>query len=164
MRPGAILLNGPSSSGKSTLAAALRQLIRKTRGESCRIVSLDDYLPMSPDEPIEEDDVYAVQPQLCAAVTESLAAGCWLIIDHVMTSERIHRQLMDALSGVSLLTVRVTCSRQALIDRERARGDRCPGSAEASLQYLYPRDGYDLTVDTTSLTANENAGIILSAM
>lgn len=164
MRHQAILLNGPSSSGKSTLAAALRQTLRETRGESWIIVSIDDFLPMSPDEAIEEDDVYAINPRLCAAAAQALAAGHGVIIDHVITSERIFRQVTDALAEVSVLTVRVTCSRQALVNRERARGDRCPGSAEASLHYLYPPDGYDLTVDTTHLTANENAGAILSRM
>lgn len=30
--------------------------------------------------------------------------------------------------------------------------NRCPGSAESSYEYLFPKDGYDLTVDTHTLT------------
>ena len=33
--------------------------------------------------------------------------------------------------------------------REAERGDRCAGSAEASLNYLYPKDEYDLCVDSS---------------
>ena len=161
MRYRAILLNGPSSSGKSTLARALQQALR---GAAYRIVSIDDYLEVTADEAIWEDDVYAVSPRLCAAVAETLAAGEGVIIDHVITSERIHRQLMDALADVPVRKVRVTCPREELIRREQARGDRCPGSAEASLDYLYPQDGYDLTVDTAEKSAKEIAGDILSWM
>ena len=31
--------------------------------------------------------------------------------------------------------------------------NRCLGSAEASAAYLFPKDGYDLTVDTHSMTS-----------
>lgn len=37
-------------------------------------------------------------------------------------------------------------------------------SAEASLQYLFPKDGYDLAVDTNSMTAAECAGKIYKAL
>ena len=42
-----ILLNGPSSSGKSTLAQALRSLIFERRNERYGIVSIDDFLKMT---------------------------------------------------------------------------------------------------------------------
>ena len=44
--------------------------------------------------------------------------------------------------------------------REQERKDRCPGSAEASYTYLYPKKGYDLTVDTHFMTAMECANRI----
>ena len=59
MRRQAILLNGPSSSGKSTLARALRRLLQE-QGREFGIVSIDDLLEMSSEEPIYEDDVYAI--------------------------------------------------------------------------------------------------------
>lgn len=155
----AILLNGPSSSGKSSLAQALAAAL----GDAAhRIVSIDDYLEMTADEPIWEDDVYEISPLMCAAVREALAAGENIIIDHVITSERIFRRTMEALADVPVLTVRVTCSREALIRREAARKNRCPGSAEASEDYLFPKIGYDLTVDTTGRSPAEVAGDILS--
>ena len=80
-----------------------------------------------------------------------------MIIDHVITSERIFRQLKEMLYAYPLYTVHVTCPLKVLTEREQARGDRCPGSAEASAKYLYPRDGYDLTVDTHKKTPRENA-------
>ena len=91
-----ILLNGPSSSGKSTLAACLQRLIQAKR------------------------------------------------------RERYDRLWM----------IRVSCPPEVLREREAARGNRCPGSAEASAAYLFPKNGYDLTVDTHSMTAADNAGWI----
>ena len=38
-----------------------------------------------------------------------------------------------------------------------ARGNRCPGSAAASDEYLFPKDGYDLTVDTHVMSSAECA-------
>lgn len=38
-----ILLNGPSSAGKSSIARALKAQLAQRTG--CRIIALDDYLP-----------------------------------------------------------------------------------------------------------------------
>ena len=62
--PGVLLLNGPSSAGKSTIARALQKKLL-ARGVDAAVVSLDDHLQMSADTPIWEDDVFAVMPALC---------------------------------------------------------------------------------------------------
>jgi chloramphenicol 3-O phosphotransferase len=142
-----ILLNGPSSAGKSSIAKALR---RKLRGsENSVIVSLDDYLQMSADEPIWEDDVFAVMPRMCESISAALQDGKTVIIDHVIASGRIWRSLINAVSGFQMKTVLVSCDAETLRLREKARGDRCAGSAEASLRYLVPKTGYDVCVDSS---------------
>ena len=40
-----------------------------------------------------------------------------------------------------------------LLNGPSSSGNRCLGSAEASAAYLFPKDGYDLTVDTHSMTS-----------
>ena len=60
-----ILLNGPSSSGKSSLASILQKLIQDKKREEYGVVSIDDFLTMMPDKAIYEDDVFAVSPELC---------------------------------------------------------------------------------------------------
>ena len=153
----AILLNGPSSSGKSTLAKELQALIKEQESGDYKIVSIDDFMKTDPMETIYEDDVYAVSGDLCEKALEILRSGSGVIIDHVITSERIFRQLKEMLYAYPLRTVHITCLPAVLREREGARGDRCPGSAEASAEYLYPRDGYDLTVDTGVKSPRENA-------
>ena len=53
-----ILLNGPSSSGKSTLAKELQMLISEKRNEKFDIVSIDDFLKMNTEDTIYEDDIW----------------------------------------------------------------------------------------------------------
>ena len=152
-----ILLNGPSSSGKSTLAGELQAQIKDRKAEDYQVVSIDDFMETDPMETMYEDDVWAIAGDLCDWALDILASGSGVIIDHVITSERIFRQLKEMLYAYPLRTVHITCPPEILAERERARGDRCPGSAAASAQYLYPRDGYDLTVDTGMKSARENA-------
>lgn len=159
-----ILLNGPSSSGKSTLARKLQAVIGSRRDQPYALVSIDDLLPMSPTEPIHEDDVFEINAALCARVWEALKTAPGVIVDHVITSERIFRQTQSLLGAYPLTLIRVICPLPLLRQREAARQDRCPGSAEASEKYLFPKEGYDLTVDTSRKTPAENALAIYEAL
>ena len=135
MRRQAILPGGPSSSGKSTLARALQHLL-EAQGREFGIVSIDDLLEMSSEEPIYEDDVFAITSELGARARDDCPT----------------------------LTVRVACAPEVLRRREARRGDRCPGSAEASERYLYPKTGYGVTVDTGETSPDACARRILQAL
>ena len=160
--PDAILLNGPSSAGKSSIAKALQRKLRDSG--SAVIISLDDYLQMSANEPIWEDDVFAIMPHMCEDLIEALQDGKTVIIDHVITSARIYRALNNATQGFQMKTVLVSCDVETLRRREIERGDRCSGSAEASLQYLYPKTEYDLCVDSSEASPAALAEVILSSL
>ena len=159
-----ILLNGPSSSGKSTLAKALQVLIEKKRAERYEVVSIDDFMTNDPMETIYEDDVFEISGDMCRRAVEIMEAGSGVIVDHVITSERIFSQLKEATQAYCLRTVRVACPLQVLREREQERGDRCPGSAEVSEKYLFPKDGYDLEIDTHLLLPEENARVIFDRL
>jgi chloramphenicol 3-O phosphotransferase len=150
-----ILLNGPSSSGKSTLAKALQALIDEKRNETYVIVSIDDFMKLSTDETIYEDDVFDISGDMCTSALEALKTSSGVIIDHVITSERIFRQLTEMLGQYHIHSVHVACPLQVLLEREYARKNRCLGSAESSYTYLFPKDEYDLTVDTSIMTPAE---------
>ena len=155
-----ILLNGPSSSGKSTLSRALQGLIEEKGKGKYEIVSIDDFMKIATDETIYEDDVFEINEDMCRAAAEILKDAPGVIIDHVITSERIYQQLLDLLGNFQIRTVHVSCPLEVLLQREQARGNLCIGSAEASYTYLYPREGYDLTVDNAARPAEENAALI----
>ena len=162
-KPGLILLNGPSSAGKSSIARALRQKLRDS-GSDAAIIALDDYLQMSVKEPIWEDDVFEVMPRMCGDIAAALHRGKTVIIDHVITSARICRALTNAVTGFQMKTVLVSCDVETLRQREAERGDRCVGSAETSLQYLYPKTGYDLCVDSCNASPAALAEVIFSSL
>ena len=159
-----ILLNGPSSSGKSTLAKALRELIRNSGNGNYEVVSIDDFMKISQTETIYEDDVFEISGDMCKKALELLDAGSGVIIDHVITSGRIFDQLKENLSSYPIRSVRIACPLDILKSRELARGDRCIGSAEASAKYLFPKEGYDLTVDTSTKSPEENARLIADVL
>ena len=154
-----ILLNGLSSSGKSTLSRAI-----KARLDGFEVVSIDDFMKLAKDETIYEDDVFEISADMCNRALELLGSGNGIIIDHVITSERIFAQLTEMLKGFDICKVKVTCPVEILCEREKARGDRCVGSAESSLTYLYPQDGYDVEVDTHKMTADECAERIIEQL
>lgn len=156
-----ILLNGSSSSGKSTLAKALQALIADKRNERYEIVSIDDFLKMTIEDVIYEDDVFEVSGSLCEKVLQVFKENQGVIIDHVITSERIFEQLKEKVSPNRLYMIRVICPLEILRKRELERKDRCLGSAEVSYTYLFPKEGYDLTVDTHFMTLLECANQII---
>ena len=118
---------------------------------------------MSANEPIWEDDVFEIMPHMCEDISKALRDGKTVIIDHVITSARIYRALNNAVNGFQMKTVLVSCDVETLRRREAGRSDRCAGSAEASLHYLYPKTGYDLCVDTSEASAAVLAEKILNS-
>ena len=155
-----ILLNGPSSAGKSTLAAELQKRLGG-RGIDSVIISIDDYMETDPNETIYEDDIFEVMPPMCRDLQAYVLSGKTVIVDHAITSERIYDMFLEAAACGDALTVKVSCDLEILLRRERERGNRCPGSAEASLRYLWPKDGYGLCIDNGTVSAAENAETIL---
>lgn len=157
MKKQVILLNGPSSSGKSSLAKALRGLIQERKNQKYEIISIDDFMKLATDETIYEDDVFEISGDMCHAALSALESASGVIVDHVITSERIFNQLKAMLGAHEIRTVHVHCPLPVLLAREQARGNRCPGSAEASFEYLFPGDGYDLTVNTHTMRTEQCA-------
>lgn len=94
---------------------------------------------------------------MCRRTREHFARGSNVIMDHVITSERTYDVTLSAAEGQSVLTVLVSCSIEVLRTREKARGNRYQGAAEVTLQYLYPKTGYDLTIDTGILSSEQAA-------
>ena len=152
-----ILLNGPSSSGKSTLSKNLQSLIAEKSGKKYAVISIDDFMKLATDETIYEDDVFEIAGDMCVSTLEAMKTSAGVIIDHVITSERIFEQLKELLGEYRIRLIHVACPLDVLLQREYARKNRCIGSAEASYTYLYPREGYDLTVDTSVMSSEECA-------
>ena len=98
---------------------------------------------------IYEDDVYEMSLELCEKVREVLRLRNGVIIDHVITSERIFNQLREQLNAYKIYMIHVTYPLNILRQREVDRNNRCFGTAQSSYDYLFPKEGYDLTLDTS---------------
>ena len=159
----AVLLNGPSSAGKSSVAGALQKKLAAV-GVDAVILSVDDYMQVPSDEEIWEDDVFEIMPGMCRDVTQALQEKKTVIVDHVITSARIYEALTEAAAGFCMKKVRVSCSVEILRRREAERGDRYAGSAETSLRYLYPKEGYDLYIDSGKEDPDSIAGKIMEIL
>lgn len=153
----AILLNGTSSAGKTTLATALQ----KAMPEPLLYVSNDKFIFMTPEHVLKDD---AMRPKvllpLLSAFHRSLpliaACGFPMIIDHVIERWDWMDEIAEALRGFDVYFVKVECPLEELERREIARGDRQVGFAKMQLEYVHRYGGYDAEVNTFTHTLEEN--------
>ena len=157
-----ILLNGVSSSGKTTLSKA----IQDTMQEPYFLMGNDLFFEMLPDRFCQADWMEAEYQALhMMGRTARLFsdAGKHVIIDAVLLSVQKndpYAAIQNALAGCPVCLVHVVCPAEVLRRRERERKDRDIGQAEGQLSLLYPKDGYDLIIDTHSNTPQECAAQI----
>ena len=169
-RPLVILLNGPGSAGKTSLAKALQSIASRVFLH----VQMDDFLAMLPEaymdhdeglrfETLVEDGHSSVRVRSGPAVERALAgmrlavaalaeAGNDLIVDDVMLGDELsdYRRL---LAGVDLRVVGVRARLDVLEAREAARGDRAIGLSRWQHQRVHAGKIYDLEIDTNERDA-----------
>ena len=158
--PDIIFLNGPSSSGKTTLATALQQQL-----ESVYLhVPLDAFATMFPASKLGD-------PALCAAAAPNLRVGFYhsiaalvgcgnkVIVDTVAHASCA--QLFKPLfASLRIVYVAVKCPLEELERRELARGDRSVGLARSQFSEVHNFLRYDVEVDTYVCSADECAARI----
>ena len=154
-----MVINGPSSSGKTALARNLQHAL------SYPIIhlQLDAFRAMEPNgyfEKIDNDLRWLRVAALCrsinAACAQFLLHGQSVILDHALPSEG-WQYLQDDLFGQCVLTVGVFCSLEELERREQQRPDRKPGLAASQFYSLHRNRRYDIEIDTTSMAPNDCA-------
>jgi len=169
VRNAVIVLNGASSSGKSSIALALQGLLPRpflVFGVDTLVASLP---PASsthdPGIVFGFDGVVAVGNrfrQLEHAWYQGLAAiardDVGVIIDEVFLGGRESQErLRSALSGLRVVWVGVRCDLEVAIAREVARPERIQGMALSQATIVHKGVQYDLQVDTTKNSAQECA-------
>lgn len=156
-----IVLNGGSSSGKSSIARELQELLPGlwlTFGVDAFIDALPgrgDSAPADityqPDGAVETGPIFKAHEH---AWRQGLAAmvrsGASLILDEVFLSGGAGQAAMRVtLEGLGVLWVGVRCEPTVAAAREARRPDRIPGMARAQAQSVHAGMSYDLEVDTT---------------
>jgi chloramphenicol 3-O phosphotransferase len=154
-KPGrVILVNGPSSSGKSTIGRALQRV-------------LDDpwfYFPVDAlgamrsvdhQRVLDEAEIAAMLRRTRMGYHRAVAAlasvGNDVIMDYPLSESWRLDDVLDVLNRFRVMLVDVHCEPDELDRRESARADRPAGLARS--QNVFDHGDQDVTVDTTSTTA-----------
>jgi chloramphenicol 3-O phosphotransferase len=152
-----ILLNGASSSGKSTLATALQ----RTVDEPFLYVSSDQFvaagmLPERRDGGGPFSWWHELRPRFFAGFHRCIpalaAAGNDLIVEHIIEFAAWRSELAALLADLDVFLVGVHCDLDELDRRERSRGDRRIGEGREHLTVdrIHTFGPYDFDVDTTA--------------
>jgi chloramphenicol 3-O phosphotransferase len=183
-----IVLNGPSSVGKSTIVSSLQELWPRPlfasgldvfiRGwpDSHVTVPGDDGSPAADSEmrivagggpspswiPEYGDEFHKVMKFAHESWAAMNSGGIDLIIDHVILDATLREQARSTLT--SAFWVGVTCDIDELVRRESERGDRRLGFASGTAHVVHNEMSYDLIVDTTVTPANVLARQIYDAV
>lgn len=148
-----IFLNGVSSSGKSSIAQRLLEILQRPYFH----MAVDVFGAMRARErtaqlnPAELDVILArTRAGFHRAVAGMAHAGNDIIVDHVLSEQWRLLDCLTVLDGVHVTFIGVHCDPAELARRERARGDRTPGQAAAQLAQVHAHGIYDLECDTTN--------------
>ncbi len=159
-----ILLNGVSSSGKTSIAEELQKLLEPTYLH----LALDLFIDMFPNDydDLENEGMRAERRKNVLSVMNlcivSLAKnGYNLILDHVLDDINSMSSMINQLSSFNVVSVGLTCSLTILEKRERARGNRKIGLARSQHDNVHLNKTYDFEVDTSFMSPNECAHKII---
>jgi len=174
MSTAVIVLNGGSSSGKSTIARRLQVILPRP----WLLFGVDDLVAAIPQHGIEdgsllrfkEDGEVQVGPgwrELEASWYTGIAAiaasGSSIILDEVfLDGARGQERLRMVLGNLEVLWVGVQCDGKVAAAREALRSDRVPGMAESQAAVVHEGVVYDVTVDTSHTSPETCAAKILS--
>jgi len=176
-----IILNGASSSGKSSLAKELQSILPR----SYLHIGIDTFISMMPEKSNSldcsnkmADGFYFQQEILEGKTVQKIQSGSYgkkvnqayhstvkhladlglgVIVDDVMDGLAEQKLWNLALGSTNTLFVGVHCSLNVLVGREKLRGDRAQGSAAEQAMRVHQGVIYDLEVSTSNCTVKECA-------
>jgi len=161
-----IIINGPSSSGKTTLALALQKqldipFIR---------FSFDLFMEhkVFPSEQIQNGTFSweAMRPSVFRGIHQCIPAlaraGNNIIFDHIIETKEWLHHLVSLISELDVFFVGLYCSLPELERRESQRGDRHKGEAYRDFQSVHRITSYDLELNSES-SLDGNVSLLIQA-
>ena len=189
--PGKIIfLNGTSSSGKTSLAYALQELLP----EQWLHIALDQFRDGMPAKyrglnspegstgasglnvvPVTDgetpytairfgDNGKVMLSGMRRAIRALADAGNNIIIDDIILEAGFLEDYLEVLADIDVIFVGVRCPIKVINERELARPGRFPGTALGHLDVCHAHNDYDISVDTAELSPEDCARKVLSFM
>ena len=161
-----ILINGPSSSGKTTLARALQNHL----DEPFIRFSFDLFLEHKsfPIEQIKSGKFSweQMRPAVFRGLHQCLPAlsmaGNNVIFDHIIETKAWLDELVSLIAELDVFFVGLHCSLPELERREIQRGDRRPGEARQDFETVHRIPTYDLEINSEN-PLDENVTFLIQA-
>jgi chloramphenicol 3-O phosphotransferase len=163
-----VVLNGGSSSGKSTLAAVLADLLPGT-WLRLSVDTLIDALPpgfarvdgglsFGPDgEVVTGPEFVRVESAWMRGVAAIAREVGVVVEDGFLSGAAAQDRWREALSGLEVVWVGVRCDPDVAEAREQGRPDRVAGMARAQATLVHEGIDYDVEVDTSTSTVQDAA-------
>jgi len=168
-----VIINGPSSVGKSTIAGGIQDAMT----EPWLKVGIDDFLRFMPERLVNlgpsadpgfrwfpaaatgEEATRIVSGEYGHLVMRGMQraiggladAGLDVIVDDVLLEAPWLDGYLEELAAVDVVFVGVTAPLDVIEERELARGDRFPRQARGHYDVVHHDDIYDVKVDTSIL-------------
>ena len=179
-----ILLNGSSSSGKTTVALALQEAL----DEPYHRIALDQFRDAMPGlfrgynspsgtpgyrglnvVPMDHasgervtqvrfgDIGHRMLRGMHRAIAAFAGAGNHVIVDDLLLHPALLEDYVEVLEGFYVLFVGVRCPLDVVNQREQRRPGRFPGTAVSHFHEVHAHDLYDLEIDTSTMTPGVGA-------
>ena len=163
MKPTAIVLHGPTSAGKSSLARALQD----SSETPVFHISLDAFVEMSRRRDMRSDEELNQALRLhhlnLHSTLERVAASHFeIVLDTVLRDTTVLDECIFALATRRTYVIGVSCPLNVLEERERNRGDRGVGMAREQFGNPAYSRPYSMRLDTSTCTPEEGARRIRS--
>ncbi len=168
MNPGKIiLLNGTSSSGKSSILATLQNILE----EPYLNAGLDKFIWMLPSRYLNRplwDDVLGLAREagvmghrLASGMHQTIAvlsrSGLNVLADHVLVEPAWVQECAELLADLPAYLMGIRCPLEVVEQRERERRDRTLGQARAQIERVHTHGLYDFEVDTSTTSVEDCA-------
>jgi len=161
-----IIINGPSSSGKTTLALALQKQFDIPFIRFSFDLFLDQQaLPM---QQIKNGTFSweSMRPSVISGIHQCLpalaTAGNNIIFDHIIETKMWLRHLISLVTELDVFFVGLHCSLPELERREIRRGNRNKGEARSDFASVHSITSYDLELNAENLL-EDNVEKLISA-
>src|ERR1041385_6428344 len=161
-----IIINGPSSSGKTTLAlAAQKQFDIPFLRFSFDLFLDNKVLPLDQ----MRNGTFSwdlMRPSVFKGIDQCLpalaTAGNNIIFDHIIETKGFLQELIQLISDLGVFFVGLHCSLSELERREMQRGNRNIGEARTDLETVHQITSYDLELNSEN-AVGDNAKLLIEA-